>query len=89
MRTFNLKKRSLLCYAASLLFGSLLGVLYYWASWQYHLFYLGFNWLGPLIGAVGERGYDAMLYESAIDFGLGALSLFLLVKKSASIRRHV
>ena len=47
--------------------------------WSYHLHYFGLNWLGPLIGADGEKGYDAMLYESMIDFGtLFASPLILL-----------
>jgi hypothetical protein len=63
---------------AAFLVGATAGLVYDSASWHYHLPYVGVNWLGRLLGADGERGYDAMLYESVIDFGLGFLSLYML-----------
>ena len=51
------------------LLGSVIGVLYYRAAWENHLPWICGNWLGPLIGADGEKGYDADLYESIIEFG--------------------
>ena len=66
-----------------------MGVAYYGLSWHYHLPYLGSNWLGPLIGADGEKGYDAMLYESAIDFGLALVLLSLLTTVVLSNLRRV
>jgi hypothetical protein len=60
--------------------GGLAGAGYYALSWAYHLPYIGLNWLGPLVGADGEKGYDAMLYESIIDFALAASVLYLLAK---------
>ena len=68
--------------------GAFLGVLYYSLSWRYHLPYVGLNWLGPLIGADGEKGYDAMLYESMIDFGMLFAFAFLLIKSLSSRKSH-
>jgi hypothetical protein len=63
-----------------LILGGVAGIAYYALSWAYHLPYVGLNWLGPLLGADGEKGYDAMMYESVIDFAVVALILYLLTK---------
>jgi hypothetical protein len=68
--------------------GGFLGVLYDALAWQYQLPYIGLNWLGPLIGADGERGYDAMLYECILDFGSALVIVFLLVKFGISKLRE-
>jgi hypothetical protein len=73
----------------SLILGGVAGVAYDSLSWTYHLPYVGLNWLGPLLGADGEKGYDAMLYESMIDFAMAALFVYLLTKVIwISIRRR-
>ena len=60
--------------------GGVAGAVYYALSWAYHLPYIGLNWLAPLVGADGEKGYDAMLYESVIDFAAAALVLYFVAK---------
>lgn len=60
--------------------GGVGGCIVYSLSWTYHLRYFGLNWLGPLLGADGESGYDAMLYESVIDFAIAAIVLYFLGK---------
>jgi len=62
---------------AAFALGAVIGAVYYHLSWVDHLPYLGFNWLGRLIGADGERGYDADFYESLIDFGVAVLFLYI------------
>ena len=79
-----MKSSQFIKYGGIFIVGAILGVVYYSASWQYHLPYVGMNWLGPLIGADGERGYDAMLYESIVDFGFGFLFLFFLFRGALS-----
>lgn len=65
--------------------GALAGYLYDWLCWEYHLRYIALHWLGPLIGADGEKGYDALLYESMIDFGI-AFALVFLVARALFLR---
>jgi hypothetical protein len=80
--------KSVIRMLAVFIIGALVGVLYYSLSWRYHLPYIGFNWLGPLIGADGEKGYDAMLYESMIDFGILVALVSVLVRFAYSRRRR-
>ena len=84
-----MKLRSVVPYISVLVIGAMVGVAYDSLSWQYHWYYVGLNWLGPLIGADGERGYDAMLYESAIDFAVGFLFLFCVAKLIQRKRQRV
>lgn len=67
--------------------GALAGATYDWLSWKYHLVYFGLNWLGPLVGADGEHGYDAMTCEAMIDFGTVCILLYLAVQ--AWLRRRL
>jgi len=64
-------------FGIAFLLGAAVASAYDTAAWNYHLSYIGLNWLGPLIGADGERGYDAMLYESMIDLGVASLLLLM------------
>jgi hypothetical protein len=69
--------------------GAIVGVAYYAMSWRHQLPYLGLNWLGPLIGVDGEKGYDTMLFESAIDFGLALLLVSFLTSLALPHLRRV
>ncbi len=62
----------------SLVLGVAAGYVYYVLSWVYHLPYIGLGWLAPLVRADGEKAYDAMLYESLVDFAIMALVLYLI-----------
>jgi hypothetical protein len=68
--------------------GAAIGFCYDGAAWIYHIPYFSLNWLGPLIGADGEKGYDALLYESMIEFGVAlvfaVISIRSLAKKLSS-----
>jgi hypothetical protein len=73
-------KRLFVCLIVAFGLGALAGYLYDWLCWEYHLRYIALHWLGPLIGADGEKGYDALLYESMIDFGVVFALVFLAVR---------
>ena len=50
-------------------------------AWRFHLPYPAINWLGPLIGADGEAGYAALMYETMINFFLVFCLVYLLIWK--------
>ena len=69
----KIKQSRLALHLLAFAFGAVLGIFYYRLSWTQHLPYIGLHWLGRLIGADGESGYDADFYESMIDFAVIAL----------------
>ncbi len=71
-----------------ILAGGITGFIYNSLCWTHHWRYINPHWLGPLIGADGEKGYDAMMYESMIDFALGVTALYLLAMFTWSLRSH-
>lgn len=70
-------RRRMLFPILAALIGAAVGAYYYALSWEKHLPYIGLKWLGPLLHADGEAAYDAMQYESMIDFGVIACFLWL------------
>jgi hypothetical protein len=85
-------KRRHLCgvICGAFLIGSVAGVLYYRAAWDNHLPWICGHWLSRLIGADGEAGYDADLYESMIEFAtFSAVIAWIILRLAISKRdRH-